>query len=125
MRTPSDYKKNRGKRYHIRPGEVELKPLFQKSFYGKAAVIPCGDVKILRSYDTLFAAAYDGKMALISEMPMSVTTNNHLQAFAHECGISYHRQKKEWSKWKVCISETDDPALIADDVRRCIGKHAA
>ena len=125
MRTPSDYKKNRGKRYHIRPGEVELKPLFQKSFYGKAAVIPCGDVKILRSYDTLFAAAYDGKMALISEMPISETTNNHLQAFAHECGISCHRQKKGRSKWKVCISETDDPALIADDVRRCIGKHAA
>ena len=31
----------------------ELKPLYQKSFYGKAKVIVKGDTKYLRSYDTI------------------------------------------------------------------------
>lgn len=72
----------------------ELKPLYQKSFYGKAKVIVKGETKYLRSYDTIVMSR-DGNGKLHRYWNgWSATTGKHIRAF---CGIG----KTEWNKMEV------------------------
>ena len=67
---------------------MELKPLYQKSFYGKAEVKRKGDAEILYSYGTPVLAHINGNYFRLSigkmetEYLESATTLKHVKAFS-------------------------------------------
>lgn len=65
----------------------------RKSFYGKARVIIDGETQYLQSYNTIVASIKGGEL-FRHWSGWSVTTGNHLRAFA---GIN----KKEWEAMPV------------------------
>ena len=74
----------------------ELKPLHQKSFYGKATVMVYDDKMVLKSYDTL-VCEYDGKFLKKLWNGYSATTQKHINAFIiSACDALKKLSKKEW-----------------------------
>lgn len=106
------------RRYHKRKDEISLERWsYRRSFYNKCGAIQRDGVWILRSYDTLFAAEYNGHLVLISEMPWSVTTRTHVEAFARMTGAEYNGLP--WARKHVPIYpvECDDAKAIAGAVK--------
>lgn len=74
----------------------ELKPLNQKSFYGKALVMVYDDKMVLKSYDTL-VCEYDGKFLKKLWNGYSATTQKHINAFIlSTCDALKPLGKKDW-----------------------------
>lgn len=67
---------------------TNLKPLNQKSFYGKAKMIREGNITRLKSYNTI-VAQYDHNSKKMSVKGWySRTTANHINSFLHNFGFN-------------------------------------
>jgi hypothetical protein len=84
---------------------VELKATTQKSYYGKAIVIDCGEIKQLKSYDTI-VCAYDTDTGIFTRFwgGFSRTTLNHVNDFRKLFNLPTLR-KSEWNALP-CANDT-------------------
>ena len=68
--------------------KMELKPISQKSFYGKAEILDNGKTLTLLSYDTV-VAIYDKQNETVElKKYYSQTTGKHVNAFLTQLGFN-------------------------------------
>lgn len=74
---------------------MELQPIYEKSFYGKATVENIENEIILKSYKTKVASIKSGKAVIYKDELMSKTTLRHIRAFLYKYGFEWDLTKKE------------------------------
>lgn len=73
--------------------KMELEPIGQKSFYGKAEILDNGKTLTLLSYDTVVAIYDKQSEAIELKKYYSQTTGRHVNAFIQQLGFNEVRKK--------------------------------
>lgn len=111
-------KLERGCYVPMRKGEVSLDAYGKRGgFQGKCGVREANGVKILRSYETDYAAECGGKIVLLSDFGWTTTSGTHIAAFAAYCGVDWEG-KKSFEKAPTINAEGLTDAQIAAKVKR-------
>lgn len=97
-----------------------------------AWVIDCGDIKVLKSYNTYVACMYDGGVVAFDSY--SATTSQHIYKFAREykaSGITFPYERADHKIWKnlACFHDAyltfekgKDCGYVKESVRRQMNK---